>query len=83
MDGPSLVLDAVAIETCNFGEMVTANREFPSFKLLAGGLIPELKVSVTDDNGKSINNNGQPITVTPEIFKNEHLRGWNTHQYSY
>ena len=42
-----MVLDAVAIETCNFGEIVRVIREFPSLKLLTGELIHELMVSVT------------------------------------
>ena len=60
---PSLVLDDVAIETCNFEEIVKVIREFPSFKILTGGFIPELKVSVTDDNDKAINYNGHVPVV--------------------
>ena len=53
----------MAVSSFNFGEIVSVNREFPYYKLLTGGLITELKVSVTDNNGKAINNNGQQITV--------------------
>ena len=72
---PSTVLDAVGVETCNFGGIVTVLQAIPSFKLLRCGLISELKAAIMDEYGKSINNNGQPITAVPLIIIHECLRG--------
>ena len=73
------ILDDVGIESCYFGEIVTIIRPIPSFKLLRSGLISELKVTIMDEYGKAINNNGQPITVVLQILKNEHLWRINYH----
>ena len=46
---PSTVLDVIGVKTNNLGEIVTIIRELPCFKLLSGGLINELKVSIADE----------------------------------
>ena len=70
---PSLILDTIGVDNCPFGEIVTVIQPIPSLKLLWGGLISELKVTILDDNGRVINNNGLPVTVVLQIVKHEHL----------
>ena len=68
-----MILDTIGVDNCNFGEIVTVIRPIPSFKLLRGGLILELKVTILDVNVRAIKNNGLPVTVVLQIVKHKHL----------
>ena len=67
-----MVLDVIGVESSSFKEIVTIIRELPCFKLFRGGMINELKVSITYQYGKTINNNDQQINIVIQITKHEH-----------
>ena len=67
MDGAPSQLLAVFLARCEpFGAAETFNPR-PEFKKLAAGAISELKVRVTDEHHRLIDNHGLPMSVTLEI----------------
>jgi hypothetical protein len=64
---PSNILGIVPIENKSFGDIVHTHLSNPDYKQLAHGDISELSISVRDDNGKKINNNGFQITCVLKI----------------
>ena len=50
-----------------FGDINTVRFEQPEFKRLQVGYISELKVTITDENGRLLNNHGLPISVVLEF----------------
>ena len=66
--GPSNILAVVSVENKSFGDIVHTHFNNPEYKKLAHGDISELSISVCDENGKKINNNGLPINCVLEII---------------
>jgi hypothetical protein len=64
---PSNILCVVPVENKSFGDIVT-HFSNPKYKQLSNGDITELNISVCDENGKKINNNGLPISCELEII---------------
>lgn len=65
---PSNILGVVSVENKSFGDIVHTHFSNPEYKQLAHGDISELSISVCDENGQKINNNGLPINCVLEII---------------
>ena len=65
---PSNILGVVSVENKSFGDIVHMHFSNPEYKQLAHGDISELSISVCDENGQKINNNGLPISCVLEII---------------
>ena len=65
---PSNILAVVPIENKSFGDIVHTHFSNPEYKQLTHGDISELSISVCDENGQKINNNGFPISCVLEII---------------
>lgn len=65
---PSNILGVVSVENKSFGDIVHTHFSNPEYKQLAHGDISELSISVCDENGHKINNNGLPISCALEII---------------
>jgi len=63
----STVLAVVPVENKQFGDITTVRFEHPEYKRLNNGTINELKLTIRDENGKEIDNNGMPINCVLEI----------------
>ena len=64
---PTNLLAVVPVENKTFGDVVHMHFNNPTYKRLSGGDITELTVTVRDENGQKINNNGLPISCVLEI----------------
>ena len=65
---PSNILGVVSVENKAFGDIVHINFSDPQYKQLTHGDISELSISICDENGQKINNNGLPINCVLEII---------------
>ncbi|MEW8511694.1 MAG: hypothetical protein AB2608_12730 [Candidatus Thiodiazotropha sp.] len=65
---PSNILGVVPVENKSFGDIIHTHFSNPEYKQLAYGDISELSISVCDENGQKINNNGLPINCVLEII---------------
>lgn len=65
---PSNILGVVSVENKAFGDIVHTHFSNPEYKQLAHGEFSELSISVCDENGQKINNNGFPISCVLEII---------------
>lgn len=65
---PSNILGVVSTGNKVFGDIVHTHFSNPEYKQLALGDISELSISVCDENGQKINNNGLPINCVLEII---------------
>jgi len=51
----------------HFGDINTVRFELPEFKHLQAGTLSKLKITIEDDRGRVLDNQGQPISVVVEI----------------
>lgn len=65
---PSNILCVVPVENKPFGDIVHINFSNPQYKQLTHGDISELSISVCDEKGQKINNNGLTISCVLEII---------------
>lgn len=65
---PSNILGVVPVENKSFGDIVHTHFSNPEYKQLTHGDISELSISVRNENGQKINNNGLPINCVLEII---------------
>ena len=70
VDGsPSTLLALVGLDNYSYGETKTIRFGNPEFKHLIKDSISELKVTISDDTGKAIDNNQQHISLGLEFVK--------------
>ena len=65
---PSNILGVVPVENKSYGDVVHTHFDKPDYKQLRHGDISELSISMCDENGQKINNNGLPISCVLEII---------------
>ena len=64
---PSTLLAMVGLGDYRFGDIKTVRIEHPEFKRFQSGNVDELKVSIRDTTGGSLDNHDLPISVVLEI----------------
>ena len=62
----STLLASIGLGCHSHGDIDTVRIEHPEFKKLQNGTINELKITIKDENGNVIKNNGLPIYITLE-----------------